>query len=93
MLLIASQETSEASTPGQRWVKIAFDDLSLRLSGGEPQTEELDDMIELSVIPAWEKKEHFLVYANERLPSAKAAEANAIVDAMTGGVTGNAMVY
>lgn len=84
LLLIASQETAEASTPGQQWVKIAFDDLSQRLSGGEPQTEVLGDMIELSVIPVrGNEKEHFYVYANERLPSAKAAEANAIVDAMT----------
>ncbi|MCB0164934.1 MAG: alpha/beta fold hydrolase, partial [Anaerolineae bacterium] len=72
------------SSPEQQWVALAVNDLATRLQSGEEQTEVIRDMIELAILPAKGRDPQLLIdYANEYLPEELAAQANALVEAMT----------
>lgn len=75
---------ASASTPEQQWVALVINHLVARLQSGDKQTDVISDMIDLTLLPTQGRAPQLLIdYANKFLPEDMAAQANALVAAMT----------
>ena len=75
---------ANASTPEEQWVALVINHLVTRLQSGEAQADVVFDTADLTVLPAKGRDPQVLIdYANKYLPEELAAQANALVEAMT----------
>ena len=75
---------ANASTPAEQWVALVINNLVARLQSGEAQADVVLDTADLGILPAKGRDPQLLIdYANEHLPEALAAQANALVEPMS----------